>query len=43
MVVALHTLHVQILHADGMHLAVVRECMGNLVKAVLTAVGNAFL
>ncbi len=43
MVVTLHPFHVQILHADSAHLAVVRECMVNLVKAVLSTVGNAFL
>lgn len=43
MMVALHPLHVQILHADGAHLAVVRERMGDFVKVVLTAVGDVFL
>ena len=43
MVVAYHSLHVQILHADGAHLAVVRERMGDFVKAVLAAVGYVFL
>lgn len=43
MMVALHPLHVQILHADGTHLAVVRECMGDFVKIILAAVGNVSL
>ena len=43
MVVSLHPLHVQILHANSAHLALVRECMGNLVKVVLTAVSDVFL
>lgn len=38
--VALHTLHVQVLHADGSHLAFVRQLVGNLVKVVSTAVGD---
>ena len=42
-VVTLHPLHVQILHAEGTHLAVVRECMGDLVEVVLAAVGDMFL
>ena len=41
--VALHPLHVQVLHTDGTHLAVVRECMGDLVEVVSAAVGNVFL
>ena len=40
MVVMLHTLHVQILHAGGTHLAVVRECVGDFMKVILTAVSN---
>ena len=43
MMVALHTLHVQILHADCTHLAVVRKCMGYLVKVILAAVGYMLL
>ena len=43
MVVTLHPFHVQIFHADSAHLAVVRECMGDFVKAVLTAVSYVFL
>ena len=43
MMVALHPLHVQILHADGTHLAVVRECMSDFVKVVLAAIYNVFL
>lgn len=41
--VTLHSFHIQILHADGTHLAVVRKRMGNFVKVVLTAVGNVLL
>ena len=41
--VALHPLHVQVLHTDGTHLAVVRECMGDLVKVVSAAVGDVLL
>ena len=41
--VALHPLHVQILHAECTHLAVVREYMGDLVKVVLAAVRDMFL
>ena len=43
MVVMLHTLHVQILHAEGTHLAVVRECVGDFMKVILTAVSNTLL
>ena len=43
MVVALHTLYVQIFHADGTHLAVMRECMGDFVKVIFPAVGDVFL
>lgn len=43
MMVALHTFDIQILHTDGTHLVVVRECMGYLVKVILSAVGNVFL
>ena len=43
MMVTLHSFHVQILHAEGTHLAVVRECMGGFVKVVLAAVGDVFL
>ena len=43
MVIACHAFHIQILHADGTHLAVVRERMGDFVKVVLTAVGDVFL
>ena len=42
-VVALHPFHIQILHTDGAHLAVVRERMGYLVKAVFPLVGDMFL
>ena len=38
-----HTLHIQILHTDGAHLAVVRQCIGDFVKAVLALVGDMFL
>lgn len=41
--VTLHSFHIQILHADGTHLAVVRKRMGNFVKVILTAVGYVFL
>ena len=43
MVVTLHSLHVQMLHADGAHLALVRECMGDFVKVILTGVSNTLL
>ena len=43
MVVTLHPPYIQVLHADGTHLAVVRERMGNFVKVVLTAVGYMLL
>ena len=43
MVVAQHPLHVQILHEDGTHLAVVRESMGDFVKVIFPAVGDVFL
>lgn len=43
MAVTLHPFHVQIFQADGAHLAVVRESMGDFVKVVLTAVGNVLL
>ena len=43
MVGTLHPFHVQIFHADSAHLAVVRECMGDFVKAVLTAVSYVCL
>ena len=43
MMVTLHSLHVQVLHADGTHLVVVRERMGDFVEVISTAVGNALL
>lgn len=42
-VVALHTLHVQVLNTDGTHLAFVRQLVGNLVKIVSTAACNALV
>ena len=42
-VLALHPLHVQILPADGAHLAFVRQLVGNLVEVVGTAVGDALM
>jgi len=41
--VALHTIHVQVLHTDGAHLAFVRQLVGNLVKVVSTAVGDVLM
>ena len=38
MVVTLHSLHVQILHANSAHLALVRECIGDFVKVILTGI-----
>ena len=43
MVVTLHSLHVQILHANSAHLALVRECIGDFVKVILAAVSDVFL
>ena len=43
MMVALHPFHVQILHAECTHLALVRECIGDFVKVILAAVGDVFL
>ena len=43
MMVALHPFHVQILHAECTHLALVRECIGDFVKVILTAVSDVFL
>ena len=43
MVVAYNAFHMQILHTDGAHLAVVRKCIGDFVEGVLTLVGYAFL
>ena len=42
-VVALHTLHVQVLNTDGTHLAFVRQLVGNLVKIVSTAACDALV
>ncbi len=41
--VSLHTLYVQVLHAEGTHLAIVRECMGDFVEVILAAVSDVFL
>ena len=41
--VVLHTFDIQILHTDGTHLAVVCECMGDLVEVVSAAVGDVLL
>ena len=30
--IACHAFHIQVLHTDGVHLTVVRECMGDFVK-----------
>ena len=38
MVVSLHPLHVQILHANSAHLALVREYIGDFVKVILTGI-----
>ena len=43
MVGTLHSLHVQILHANSAHLALVRECLGDFVKVILTGVSNTLL
>ena len=43
MMVTLHSLHVQMLHANSAHLALVRECIGDFVKVILTAVSDVFL
>ena len=43
MMVTLHSLHVQILHANNAHLALVRECIGDFVKVLLTGVSNTLL
>lgn len=40
MMVLEHTLHIQILDADGTHLAVVRQLMSNLMNEVEPLVGN---
>lgn len=42
-VVTLHPFHIQILHADSTHLAVVRERIGNFVKIIFPFVGDIFL
>lgn len=41
--VALHPFHIQILHADGAHLAVMRERIGDFVKIIFPLVGDMFL
>ena len=38
MMVTLHSLHVQMLHANSAHLALVRECIGDFVKVILVGV-----
>ena len=38
MMVTLHSLHVQILHANSAHLALVREYIGDFVKVILTGI-----
>ena len=43
MMVTLHSLHVQILHANSAHLALVREYIGDFVKVLLTGVSNTLL
>ena len=43
MMVTLHSLHVQMLHANSAHLALVRECIGDFVKVILTGVSNTLL
>ena len=43
MMVTLHSLHVQMLHANSAHLALVRECIGDFVKVILAAVSDVFL
>lgn len=42
-VVLHHSFHVQILHAYGTHLAVVRQCIGDFVNVIFTAIGNMFM
>ena len=37
--VAGHTLYVQVFHADGTHLAIVRQSVGYLVKGIFPLIG----